>query len=232
MLRDASTPAYRMVWNLGAGTAAQSRSNSEIGSMSTATVPSENGFFSTMRTRSSGPATTSSRAAAAPDTKFSELAERFGARHDPSRTCIDPRELDASFAGRTFDAELLAALPDDVDPCGPARPQSGEKVVGGVEKVVTRRETSRDVSVVLQNARETAVSRRLATLYADLGSTVERREGSSPSPCTEKPARFRIERHAVDFLPFHFRVGAGVDFPTILTAGCANAVDSLDKLKR
>ena len=41
----------------GAGTAAQSRSNSEIGSMSTATVPSENGFFSAMRTRSSGPAT-------------------------------------------------------------------------------------------------------------------------------------------------------------------------------
>ena len=33
-------------------------------------------------------------------------------------TCIDPRHLDASFAGRTFDAELLAELPATVDPCG------------------------------------------------------------------------------------------------------------------
>lgn len=33
-------------------------------------------------------------------------------------TCIDPRHLDASFAGRTFDAQLLADLPVSVDPCG------------------------------------------------------------------------------------------------------------------
>jgi len=33
-------------------------------------------------------------------------------------TCIDPRKLDRSFAGRAFDAELLAALPAGVDPCG------------------------------------------------------------------------------------------------------------------
>jgi len=33
-------------------------------------------------------------------------------------TCVDPRHLDASFAGREFDAELLAHLPDVVDPCG------------------------------------------------------------------------------------------------------------------
>ena len=33
-------------------------------------------------------------------------------------TCIDPRKLDRSFAGRRFDASLLADLPDDVDPCG------------------------------------------------------------------------------------------------------------------
>ena len=32
--------------------------------------------------------------------------------------CIDPRQLDGSFAGRRFDAELLADLPPDVDPCG------------------------------------------------------------------------------------------------------------------
>jgi len=33
-------------------------------------------------------------------------------------TCIDPRHLSPSFAGRTFDAELLADLPASVDPCG------------------------------------------------------------------------------------------------------------------
>lgn len=31
---------------------------------------------------------------------------------------VDPRVLDASFAGRTFDAALLAELPAAVDPCG------------------------------------------------------------------------------------------------------------------
>jgi uncharacterized protein (TIGR00290 family) len=33
-------------------------------------------------------------------------------------TCIDPRKLDSAFAGRRFDAEMLAALPSTVDPCG------------------------------------------------------------------------------------------------------------------
>src|ERR1700733_6109641 len=33
-------------------------------------------------------------------------------------TCVDPRKLDRSFAGRRFDAELLRALPPGVDPCG------------------------------------------------------------------------------------------------------------------
>lgn len=33
-------------------------------------------------------------------------------------TCVDPRQLSASFAGREFDAALLAALPPSVDPCG------------------------------------------------------------------------------------------------------------------
>jgi uncharacterized protein (TIGR00290 family) len=33
-------------------------------------------------------------------------------------TCIDPRQLDRSFAGREFDGSLLAALPAAVDPCG------------------------------------------------------------------------------------------------------------------
>jgi uncharacterized protein (TIGR00290 family) len=33
-------------------------------------------------------------------------------------TCVDPRKLDRSFAGRAFDASLLADLPPSVDPCG------------------------------------------------------------------------------------------------------------------
>lgn len=33
-------------------------------------------------------------------------------------TCVDPRKLDRSFAGRTFDASLIADLPPGVDPCG------------------------------------------------------------------------------------------------------------------
>lgn len=33
-------------------------------------------------------------------------------------TCIDPRKLDKRFAGRTFNHDLLAELPPDVDPCG------------------------------------------------------------------------------------------------------------------
>lgn len=33
-------------------------------------------------------------------------------------TCVDPRRLPKSFAGRRFDASLLADLPDGVDPCG------------------------------------------------------------------------------------------------------------------
>ncbi len=33
-------------------------------------------------------------------------------------TCIDPRKLSPAFAGREFDASLLADLPPEVDPCG------------------------------------------------------------------------------------------------------------------
>jgi uncharacterized protein (TIGR00290 family) len=33
-------------------------------------------------------------------------------------TCVDPRKLDRSFAGRTFDDRLLNDLPAGIDPCG------------------------------------------------------------------------------------------------------------------
>src|SRR3546814_4015505 len=32
--------------------------------------------------------------------------------------CVDTQQLDASFAGHDFDAALLDALPEGVDPCG------------------------------------------------------------------------------------------------------------------
>lgn len=33
-------------------------------------------------------------------------------------TCVDPKQLDPRFVGTPFDADLLAALPAGVDPCG------------------------------------------------------------------------------------------------------------------
>ena len=33
-------------------------------------------------------------------------------------TCVDPRKLDRSFAGRVFDQQLIDDLPEGVDPCG------------------------------------------------------------------------------------------------------------------
>jgi uncharacterized protein (TIGR00290 family) len=48
-----------------------------------------------------------------------ELAEQIvAAGVRATITCLDPRRLDASFAGRTYDAAFLADLPRDVDPCG------------------------------------------------------------------------------------------------------------------
>jgi len=33
-------------------------------------------------------------------------------------TCVDPRKLNRSFAGRDFDPKFLAGLPPHIDPCG------------------------------------------------------------------------------------------------------------------
>jgi uncharacterized protein (TIGR00290 family) len=44
--------------------------------------------------------------------------EFFAAGFEACLVCVDPSRLDPSFAGRRFDAELLADLPPDVDPCG------------------------------------------------------------------------------------------------------------------
>jgi len=47
------------------------------------------------------------------------LADEFISLGFRSRTCcIDSRRLDEAFLGRVIDDEFVAALPDDVDPCG------------------------------------------------------------------------------------------------------------------
>jgi uncharacterized protein (TIGR00290 family) len=49
---------------------------------------------------------------------------------DAYLTCVDPKQLPPSFAGRRFDAALLADLPDGIDPCG-ERGEFHTCVVGG-----------------------------------------------------------------------------------------------------
>jgi uncharacterized protein (TIGR00290 family) len=47
------------------------------------------------------------------------LAQQFVAcGHRAILTCVDATQLDAAFAGRTYDAALLADLPAAADPCG------------------------------------------------------------------------------------------------------------------
>src|SRR5688572_26299404 len=50
VMSTASTPAYLTTWNFGGCTAAAKRQSKLNGSMSTATVPSEKGRLSSMRT--------------------------------------------------------------------------------------------------------------------------------------------------------------------------------------
>lgn len=45
-------------------------------------------------------------------------AEMLAAGLSAFLTCVDPRKLDRTFAGRRFDAHLLRDLPSSVDPCG------------------------------------------------------------------------------------------------------------------
>jgi uncharacterized protein (TIGR00290 family) len=48
-----------------------------------------------------------------------ELAREFiAAGFEAIIVCLDPRTLDPSFAGRSYDEQLLAQLPANVDPCG------------------------------------------------------------------------------------------------------------------
>ena len=51
-----------------------------------------------------------------PTRTLAELMIRSGVQ--AKLTCVDPKRLDADFAGREFDMELLRDLPLNVDPCG------------------------------------------------------------------------------------------------------------------
>jgi len=62
-------------------------------------------------------------------------------------TCVDPRKLPASFAGRPFDLALLADLPPGVDPCAEngefhtftcAGPMFGASIAVATGEIVTR----------------------------------------------------------------------------------------------
>jgi uncharacterized protein (TIGR00290 family) len=47
------------------------------------------------------------------------LAAQFiAAGFEATLVCVDPEQIDPSFAGRRFDRSLLADLPESVDPCG------------------------------------------------------------------------------------------------------------------
>lgn len=56
--------------------------------------------------------------------------EMIAAGMDARVVSLDPRHLDASFAGRRFDADFLTDLPAGVDPCG-ERGEFHTAVVGG-----------------------------------------------------------------------------------------------------
>lgn len=75
------------------------------------------------------------------------IREFIGLGFEAVVTCVDPRVLDGSFAGRVIDEEFLSALPARVDPCGENGefhsfvfdgPGFGERVSFSVGEVVAR----------------------------------------------------------------------------------------------
>jgi diphthamide synthase (EF-2-diphthine--ammonia ligase) len=52
------------------------------------------------------------------NTTLALAREMIAAGLEAKLTCVDPRRLERSFAGRSFDAALLESMPHDVDPCG------------------------------------------------------------------------------------------------------------------
>lgn len=83
-------------------------------------------------------------------------------------TCVDPRQLNPAFVGRTYDLELLEQFPDDVDPCG----ENGEfhtfawRIPGGTADVEIR------VGEIVE--RDGFVFADLIAAQADTDATVSR----------------------------------------------------------
>jgi uncharacterized protein (TIGR00290 family) len=90
-------------------------------------------------------------------------------------TCVDPRHLSPSFAGRTFDADLLADLPAEVDPCGERGEFHSFAFAGPM--------FSRTVPVIPGETVE-----RDNFIYADLLPKPPFQPGSKSPPPTESPA--------------------------------------------
>jgi hypothetical protein len=61
------------------------------------------------------------RAADSGKTTAQLAREMVGAGMRAVITCVDPKRLPASFAGRPWDGRLLEELPEGVDPCGEVR---------------------------------------------------------------------------------------------------------------
>jgi iron complex transport system substrate-binding protein len=72
--------------------------------------------------------------------------EMVGAGLRARITCVDPRALDARFAGREFDAALLDELPASVDPCG----ERGEFHTCAYEGPMFRRPVAIDTGITLE----------------------------------------------------------------------------------
>jgi len=92
--------------------------------------------------------------------------------------CVDPRQLDRSFAGRVFDEALLAELPPNVDPCG-ERGEFHTFVSAG--PMFARGGDSRSIEV-----RRGDVVERDGFVYADLLPA-----HSSPDDLLQNPASLR-----------------------------------------
>jgi uncharacterized protein (TIGR00290 family) len=109
-------------------------------------------------------------------------------------TCVDPRRLPCSFAGRTFDAELVADLPEDVDPCGEAGefhtfayagPMFSSSITTRVGEVVER-DGFVFADVLRTEPRDGACSE-----FAPVGAEAR---GDEPRPKTRRHARARRRR--------------------------------------
>jgi uncharacterized protein (TIGR00290 family) len=88
-------------------------------------------------------------------------------------TCIDPRKLPGRFAGRRFDAALLAELPTGVDPCA----ENGEFHTFACAGPMFRHPIAVDVGETIT---------RDGFIFCDLVPTHRR---ATPSPLGEKVAR-------------------------------------------